>query len=379
MKKIIMPLIIIPLLTGGCWDQRILEQTEIVVNAGMDARPGRKILVTVTAPASGTGGSPEKASGAQNAGGGGEITKINLYAAEALSVREAREKIRLQTIGRLEAGKVIQIFIGESLARRGVMEYLDLFERDPLDPVQARFVVVRGSANELLKTAMKWPNVQLPGLYFKSLLDHTINDSKAPDINFDRFMIQYYAPGIDPVLPLIKAGPERALVLGSALFRNDRMVGELSPMETFLLLTIQNKAKSHIEAIPLPTGLVKKKNRITIHFTESKTAVKLQIHATPQVTFDVKLRGIVEELRFGLENPKKIPRFEKIIAGYLTEKFNQLWGKLQAADSDPVGIGDMVRAYHNRYWRQHNWRQVYPTIRAKFKVKASITNYGVVR
>ena len=41
-----------------------------------------------------------------------------------------------------------------------------------------------------------------------------------------------------------------------------------------------------------------------------------------------------------------------------------LWGKLRRANSDPLGIGDQVRAHHNDYWLAHDWREVFPRIEA---------------
>ena len=42
-----------------------------------------------------------------------------------------------------------------------------------------------------------------------------------------------------------------------------------------------------------------------------------------------------------------------------------LWGKLAAANSDPLGPCDQVRAHHNAYWLGHDWREVYPRIDAE--------------
>ena len=76
---------------------------------------------------------------------------------------------------------------------------------------------------------------------------------------------------------------------------------------------------------------------------------------------------------------KVLKEIESSAAGSLTKMLETLWGKLVAANSDPLGIGDQVRARHNDYWLRHEWRQVYPKIEAGFRVKVKILNYGVMR
>ena len=113
---------------------------------GIDAAPDGRILVSVTAPFL-------------------QVTppKPVLYATIADTTRQAREQIRLSTDGRLEAGKMEQVLIGETLARRGFLDYLEPLIRDPSSPVLARIVVVKGSAKDFLEKAIKWKNLPLPG------------------------------------------------------------------------------------------------------------------------------------------------------------------------------------------------------------------------
>jgi len=349
---------------GGCWDQRIVEQIDFVINIGIDAAPDGRILLSLTTPFL-------------------EVTppKPVLYATIADTTRQAREQIRLSTGGRLEMGKMEQVLIGETLARRGFLDYLEPLIRDPSSPVLARIVVVKGSAKDFLERATKWKNLPLPGVYLGRLLDQAEASSAIPDSRIGRFFVRYYAPGADPVLAMAEATPTRAHVLGAALLRDDHLTGQLNVDETYLLNVLAGRATSRTQALPVPERLARGKKKMVIRFTGVKVKPNLRLMADlPEVAYELKFTGLIEDFQMGYPiTDKVLKEIETSAAGSLTSMLETLWGKLAAANSDPLGIGDKVRAHFNKYWLAHDWREVFPRVRARFKVKIDILNYGVMR
>ena len=352
------------LILGGCWDQRIVEQMEFIINVGIDAAPDGRILVSMTAPFL-------------------QITppKPVLYATIADTTRQAREQIRLTTGGRLEEGKMEQVLIGETLARRGSLDYLEPFIRDPINPVLARIMVVKGTAKNFLEKAIKWKNLPLPGVYLGRLLDQAEASSAVPDSRIDRFFVRYYAPGIDPVLAMAEATPTRAHILGVALFQDDHMAGRLNVDETYLLVALAGKAHSRTQTLPVPGELARGKKKMSIRFTNVKAKPRLRIKAgVPEVAYELEFTGLLEDFQMGYPvTDKVLKEIETSAAGSLTAMLETLWGKLVAANSDPLGLGNQVRARFNEYWLAHDWRKVYPAIEARFRVQVDLLNYGVMR
>lgn len=363
--RLLILVLILAALSAGCWDQRIVEQMEFIANGGVDVRPDGKILVTMTAPSLQTGGQP----------------KPILYETVADTLRQAREKHRRQSNGRLEAGKMEQVIFGEAMARRGILDYLDILVRDPFNPMLARVVIAKGSAQEFLEQAVKWRNLLSPGLYLRRLFDHATLSGDIPENNINIFLTDYYAPGLDPILPLVEATPTRANVLGSALLRDDKLVGELTADETFLVTVLQGRLAMHTQALPLPRRLARGKRMMSIRFNGGKAKCKLKVKAgVPEVAYEVKFQALLDEFHLGFPITDKVLKdIETSAAGTLKKQFAKVWAKLRRANSDPVGLGNQVRAKHYDYWLKHDWREVFPRAEVRFKVKVDILNYGVIR
>lgn len=348
----------------GCWDQRVVERIEYIVNVGVDARPNGQILYSITTPSLQAGGQP----------------KPRLRATVVSTPREGREKLFLQSTGRLQSGKLEQIAFGEAMARRGILDYLDVLVRDPINPVLARLVVVKGTAFDFYKKAVKWPQLPLPGIYLSRLFDQAVENGSIPNTNISSFFTRYYAPGLDPILPLVKATKTRAIVLGAALFRDDKYAGELDVDETYLLGVLRGDPADHLLAVPA-SRLARGKRKMVVRFIGGRAKLKLEVgRDAPRASYEVSLTGLLEEFQMGYPVTEKVlARVERITAGHARRLYEGIWAKLRRANCDPLGLGDKVRARHNDYWLKHDWREVYPRIEANFRVKVEILNYGVIR
>ena len=353
------------LFVTGCWDQRVIERMEFIATAGVDARPGGRILLGVITPAVEQGGKP----------------KPHLYLTEVDCLRQGRERLRLQSSGELEAGKMEQIFFGEEMARRGIVDYLDILARDAFNPVQAHLAVVKGTAEGFLRQAIRWQHVPFCSLYLDHLLDYGTATGNIPRTGITRFYVAYYAPGLDPIAPLLRATPSRALLCGTALFRDDRLVGELDVDATFLLLALGGKARSHTQTFLLPKDLRKEKKALAVRFV--KTGRKMEIRlpsGRPKIFFRLSFTGMLMEFRAGRPlQPEELRRLEGFIACALEKEAKKLWATLRALNVDPLGIGNLIRAYYHEFWERHDWRRVFPQVEAEFRVKVDLVNYGAIR
>jgi len=350
---------------AGCWDQRVIERMEFIATAGVDARPEGRILLGVITPAVEQGGKP----------------KPHLYLTEVDSLRQGRERLRLQSGGELEAGKMEQIFFGEEMARRGIVDYIDIFARDAFNPVQAHLGVVKGTAEGFLRQAIRWQHLPFCSLYLDRLLDYGTATGSIPRTDITRFYVAYYAPGLDPVLPLIRATPSRALLCGTALFRDDRLVGELNVDETFLLLALCGKARSHSQAFPIPPDLREEKKALVVRFVKAGRKMGVRLRAgRPEVSFALSFTGMLVEFRAGTPlKPAELRRLEGYIARALVGEAERVWATLRRLNVDPVGIGNAVRARYYDFWEGHDWRRVFPEVKAGFRVKVDLVNYGAIR
>lgn len=359
-QSLVLLLLLSTCLLSGCWDQRNIEDMDFILSGGFDARPDGKVLSLLAAPII-----------------GGKSNDMIIYGTVARSAREGREILRHSSNGILEGGKILNMIFGESLARRGIHEYLSILERDPGNPDLATPIIVEGTAEQLFAMAGKWKNRPLLSTYIKKLVDTGSTAGFTADEDVDKFFIQYWAPGIDPLTPLIRTTPTGVSLVGSALFRDDHMVGKLDTYETFLLRSLGKGSPYHIHQFPLPSGVKSITNSMTVRFSNSNAKKKLRMEgAYPRLSYRIKLIGQLEEYPFGA--PLNLSRVQNVIESTIKKDLQKLWKKLQESDSDPLGIGDDVRAHYNDYWSSHDWRKVFPHIQADFQVEAKMYRYGII-
>lgn len=368
MRKSVLLLIIIPTLLTGCWDLKIFEQVDFTLQLGIESsKKEGELLITGTSPAIGAK----------------EKMAIEMISSTAQSLREATEKRNRMAAKRTRSGKIQQILFSEEIAGKGIHELLEVFERDPEDPLLAWVAVVEGSPREMFEKASKFKDIPGPALYINQLLQHSSKDAHIPVTRVYNFDVNYFAPGIDPVTPLLRLVKEDILVVGSALFSDDKMVGKIDHKQTALLLAMMGKTQktvtSYITSQP-PGESPEAKEYIAITLSQCKRKIDVYIKdKKPVVNINISYSGYLEE--FGWDNfsdqsvQKKV---EKHIAGNIKKDCMELLKYMQEVGSDPIGIGDMVRAKYYSYWQSIDWKEVYKEAQINVDVQVDIKEYGAI-
>jgi spore germination protein len=115
--------------------------------------------------------------------------------------------------------------------------------------------------------------------------------------------------------------------------------------------------------------------------TVVKRKIKIHlIHGRPEVEVNLRFSGVLDEFRWDrLDRPGSQHKLEQSFTKELTGVCNHLISQLQQTESDPIGIGDQIRAKHYRYWLQNKPKQVYQATRIKIKIKMHLTKYGAIK
>lgn len=216
-------------LLSGCWDQIPIEQTGFSVQLGFELSPEHKLLITNIYPAIDAK----------------EKNRDEIITAEGNLVREARERRKTTGAKVVNGGKIQQLLFSKELAALGIQEIMEILERDPLNPPVSYVVIVDGSPKELLEKAQTFTSKPRPVLYINQLLVNNINSAYTPDTKIYDFYIRYFAPGLDPITPLIRLETDGIRVLGSALFAGDKMVGEIDTQQTAFLLAMMGQIQEY--------------------------------------------------------------------------------------------------------------------------------------
>lgn len=361
-KKSLLTLMILFIMTlTGCGDQKIFEQVGFALQAGMELK-GNKVIISITLPVI----SQDK-----------NINAFRLLVIEdAKGAREAREKSRMKFPSSVEAGKIQQIVFSSQLAEAGVHKYLDVFERDATNPILAYVVVSEGSPKDLFKRIETFPEKPRPAIYINQLLESNIRSSYIPETRLYNFDIEYYSKGVDPMVPMIKAEEMGISVVGSALFSEDKMVGKIDTKQTVLLLAMRGRMKP-TEYITLAPN-----NSCAVSVMIKKVKSKNKIYIKDKKVFaDISLKfdGNLDEYAIdNLDDPKTQKELEGYVAAQMKRECEEILKYTQQVGSDPIGIGNMVRAKNYDYWKSVNWDDAYKNIVFNVDVSLNLRHHGVV-
>src|SRR5690554_144204 len=357
---------------AGCWDQKIIEQTGAVLQLGVELSPENRLLVTSIYPAFDS-----------------RIpNRDEIITTEADLLREAREKTRMVAAKKVEGGKIQQIFFSKAIAAQGIQNLLEVFERDPLNPPLAEIVIVDGSPKELLERAQTFAAKPRAVLYLDQLQANNANLSYIPETRMYDFIIRYLAPGLDPVTPLFKLEPDGIKVLGSALFADDKMVGELNTQQTGFLLTMMGQAPQtefgfissggQRESQPKREGV---KKGIFLTITSSRRRIRPAMkNQRPLIDISLNFQGTLDEYHRDMLDEARVQKdLENQLAEEIKEICQNIFAYMQEIGSDPLGIGDLVRAKHYADWKKMDWRESYRNAEVNITVKLDILQYGTIK
>ncbi len=368
MKFKLLPILLCIAFLTGCWDQKIYERVGFFLNIGIESGTHNEYLITYTLPV--IGGTHEH--------------QVEIISVESSMFRFSREKSSLQSAQRLEGGKMQQVLFSEDIAKKGIHNLLEIFHRNPANPLLAYVVVVEGSPKELLNKAAKFEDKPWLAFYITRLLDGAERESYIPETRVYNYDIAFFAHGLDPIAPMIKLGPEAVEVTGTALFHGDRMVGKLDVVDTSILLAMMGRLKSseyHYavkHSKPVQTDPTTGFNMI---LRSRKRRLKMDIvNDLPALSLDLELMGSLDEYQWdNVDRQEKQKMLEDLISQDIQKRCVNILEYLKSISADPIGLGNMIRAQHNGYWKENDWLEVYPRMDISVKVSVTMVEFGDVR
>lgn len=356
------------LILTGCWDQRVFEQVGFTLSYGIEQSLNNKLIITSAYPVI----------------GGAEKGRVDIISTETSMTRGGRTNIRMMTPKLIEGGKVQQVLISDSLAKNGIHDLLEIFQRDVTLPAIAFVVIVEGSPGELLRKANEFKTKPRVSFYIYQLLENNVKLSNIPNTKVFDFDINAFAPGLDPIVPMIKLQGEQIKVTGCALFSKDKMTGKLENKQSNLLLGLMDQLK-HTDFIfsdPKFADRDGDKQGVAVTMFKSKRKIKIDFdeEGKPIVTINIKYKCNIDEFEWDdTMDPKVQKDLEKTFGADLTSMSNDVIKKLQDAKCDPIGIGDMIRARYYDYWKSIDWEEMYPLAEIKVKAEVEIGNVGIIK
>ncbi len=399
-------LILIIILTSGCWDRRELESLGLVQAIGLDLGPGQKGVTVTTMIAI-----PSRLGG-QQGGGTGDKPGVFLISMDAPSVYEAFNLINTTINREITLIQNRLLIFGEEMASHGVQRWIDNLVRYREMRRSLLIFVCKGKAAEILNVQPRLENK--PSEYINALAALSRRTGMYPTVTINDFLQKYEAFAQENYLPLIakyqrkeglgtssegeqtgeksKSNTELSKekepkkkddirFIGSAIFKKDRMIGTFNNYETQILLLLNNEFREAMLTIEDP---LKKGNYLVFRLLAT-SPVQIQYQRRNNVDrFKVKLSLEAElisiQSRIDYTQPKLEAFLGRAIAKEIKNRVDKAVKKAQQEyDSDVFGFGKKVRnafITSSKYEKYH-WPDKFKEAKIQTQVKVTIRRVGV--
>lgn len=368
------------IILSGCWNRRELDELGIVGAIATDM-VDEKFLLTfelMRPIKSGRGGEGEEEGGVY-------------VSALGDSVFEAIRNVTMKFDRRLFLPHSRVFIFSEEIARKGLIDYLDFWNRDHESRKSAYIIVTKGDRAESVLGVSGGLEKQT-AIYLEDIIENQGANSKTVKVTVREFMMAYYSEGMEPVSIGVvekKRKEQRGEAKekyelnaeGSAVFVEGKLIGFLTGNETMGMNFVKNKVQSGIIVAPSQEGkgytsveLLEVKSKNTLEYDGNKLSVKIKTSVTGMVseeTRSISLRdpAIIELLEKDAEIVVK-----QIIQGAIDKAQKEL-------KSDIFGLGRIFMNKHYELWNQvkgTEWNKMFSRADIKVEARVELKRRGLI-
>ncbi|MDQ0200515.1 Ger(x)C family spore germination protein [Neobacillus ginsengisoli] len=353
MNKIMMSLIVVTIVLAGCVQKEILDDVNLETGSAYDY-VGNKIRGTALVPVY----LPDK-----------HVENKTFTASSTLS-RDFLRDVQRQSPDPLVTGSLKVVLFGERLSRKGILELMDAFQRDPSIGAGLYLAVTEGEAKDIIEGNYgKRGNA----VYLSNLIRHNMLTKDVPKTNLQRFLFDFYQKGKTPYLPRIRSIEEDQIeISGMSFFNIGRVVDTVPASKMFYFkLLVDNYSKGTLK---VKVG----KESAAIESIRSKYKMQLAARNPLTVNVQLKVKAVLNEYSGERVTSKEINQIETNLHKNIEVECEKLIKRFQAEDIDPVGFGHFVKS-RTRGFNFKKWENVdYQHLKVNVHADVSITESGVI-
>jgi spore germination protein KC len=367
------------LMTGGCWDERELNNLAIVLGTGIDYNHKTKkthLIFEVIKPtqmkSSGSGGGR----GGSGGGGGKGEAAFEIIDSQGDTLFAAINNATFQSSRRLYFAHNMIIVMGKSVAEKGIQPFLDFIIRDPYFRPILWVVMAEGKTDEVFSTRTKLHLEKSPAMELNGLLLLANATSEVAAINLQEITEQSLSKTAAITIPIVrqvKRGEESFLDMnGSAVLKEGKLVGELDKRQTRGLLWVTNRVRDSV----LTRG---EKESLAVVGASGKIQPKLragQITVAVEIKFQANLAE--EQITQSNTNPAALNKLEKHMEGLVKREVIQTLRQARRLKADIFGFGESIGRKYPKKWHQlePRWDTEFSKIKVTVKVNAVLRLVG---
>lgn len=377
-----------PLLTvAGCWNSRELDKLAIVTAMSIDRTDHMgeyDLAFQVVMPG-----------GQRHDGGGGSDMPFTVYGIRAPTLFEGIRKASKQVPRQLFFSHVQVVVIGEKLAKDGIGEVFDFFERSHEVRLTSMLLVARNTPpDKLISTLVPLERLQSNALLGEGMLSAKIW-SETTAVEIDDVIRKLINPGAEPTISGLKlVGNERAStnkksleqsrpsyhleVSDIAMFRQGKLAGWFENDAARGLLFVMNRVRSSIMNLPCQG----KPDGVALEIINSKTTNEVALKdGRLSVDVIVNAEGNIGEVECGIPigDLGVLHGLEREWEEGVKRNIGLAVSKAQASKTDVFGFGMLLQQNHPKQWKtvESRWESVFADAEVKVKFHGVIRRTGM--
>jgi spore germination protein len=353
-KKFIL-IIAVSLLMAGCVEKEIIDDVNIEMGIGYDVKEGDQLEGTIMIPVF----NPDKKIG--------NFT----FSATASSARDLFQEVQRKSAQPVVTGSLEIAVFGEEMAKKGVIELIDSFERDASIGARVYLAVGEGNAKDILSGTY---GNRGNAVHLSDLIKQNTDKRNLPKTNLHLFLFDHYQKGKDPYMPILKKLEAEIIdIVGVALFKDDKMVHTIPADKMFFFKLLTDKFSQGSFKIKVR----EEEEQAAIRDLDSKNKFKLTKRDPYSITVEIKIEGIIREYTGQMLTPAMIKKIEKELENTVNEECSTLIADFQGHGVDPIGFGHFIKS-KTRGFDFKKWEDDYKNLTVHVKTDAKITEVGIV-
>ena len=393
--SLLVALVLVMVTFSGCSGKdtkRGLNSLAIVIGLAIDKSEGEnqgfetfgeekeKILMTtqvVRNDSVGQQGSSQQGSGSSEKGDVGKpYWNVEVVGGNLLETIRAATHITNRSLYLAQNQVVI---ISSDVAKDGIAKYLDFFFRDHETRYDVSLIIADGKAGKVLATESHLDTLPAQDLY--KLINSQKRDSGTPDCTLFSFMRDYKTPYKSALVPFVRIiepeNEERSpflFVAGSAIFKEDKMVGLLDEEQTRGILWVTDKVSDGIVAldfngIDISLEILDSKGKFDAKYSDGKITVK----SKAEVVF-----SLGEYQGAGRFDEETIEKMKTMAEDKIKKEIKEAFGKVQEKGADIFGVGNYFYRFDYKKWQgfKENFEELYKNAEIQVDVDAEIIRTG---
>lgn len=365
----------IPLGLCSCWDKVELDDLAIVLGVGIDkAESPDDINLTIQIEKSSGTDTSSSSYGSSD----GENSKFINLTESGTNVSTTMDEFAHMISREIYLAHNQLIVFGNDLAKEGIRDQMDYFLRNYQGRLNVNICVAKGRAEDIFEVSSDLD--QIPSVKVSDLIENQNAALAVVDLNVADLMMALSSSSKSMVAPYLEIvneeGQEHLSISDCAVFKGDKVVGELDPTETRGYLWVQNKVTNGKYIV----NVLDEQVTLSTVKVESKVNPVINKEGCVSVKITVKEQCIMESQTgsVDLNTQDHIELLQKAAAKVIKGEIQQTLDKSMQLGTDIYGFGDMLKQKYPHKWKaiEESWDDLYQNIDVQVDVTAEVRGEG---